>query len=109
MICEIARSLPKREEYNLGSQIVRAATSVCLNIAEGSTGQSDAENSRFVGMAIRSLVEVVACIRLIERRNYLNDKSRIKAENANDQAHDLFAMLQAYRAKLTPQKPWTRE
>jgi four helix bundle protein len=43
----LAAKLPKSEEYNLKSQIVRATTSISLNIAEGSTGQSDAEQQGF--------------------------------------------------------------
>src|SRR5881296_1074818 len=57
----LAGALPRSEEFNLKSQIVRAATSIALNIAEGSTSQSDAEQSRFLGMALRSLIETVAC------------------------------------------------
>ena len=53
----LAARLPKNEDFNLKSQILRAATSVALNIAEGSTSQSDAEQSRFLGMALRSLIE----------------------------------------------------
>ena len=34
-----AAKLPRNEEYNLSPQIKRAATSIALNIAEGSTGQ----------------------------------------------------------------------
>ncbi len=49
----IAEDLPRAEEYNLKSQIVRASTSVALNIAEGSTSQTDPELRRFVGMALR--------------------------------------------------------
>ena len=71
LICQIAEQLPKNEEYNLRSQIIRAATSIALNIAEGSTGQSDAEQNRFLGMALRSLIETVACLHLIKRRNYV--------------------------------------
>jgi four helix bundle protein len=55
-VYELAARLPKSEEFNLKSQITRAATSVALNIAEGSTGQSDAEQARFLSMAIRSVL-----------------------------------------------------
>ena len=61
LVYEIAEQLPRSEEYNLKSQIKRAATSVALNIAEGSTGQTDAEQARFLGLALRSLLETVAC------------------------------------------------
>jgi four helix bundle protein len=70
LIYAIADALPKSEVYNLKSQIIRAGTSVTLNIAEGSTGQTDAEQARFLGMAIRSLIETVACQHIINRRNY---------------------------------------
>jgi four helix bundle protein len=69
LIYIVGEALPRHEEYNLKSQITRAATSIALNIAEGSTGQSDAEQHRFLGMALRSLIETVACLHLIKRRN----------------------------------------
>jgi four helix bundle protein len=97
MIYKIAELLPKNEEYNLRSQIIRAATSIALNIAEGSTGQSDAEQNRFLGMALRSLIETVACLHLIKRRSYVT----------NDDAQAVYAFgeklsikLQAFRKAL---------
>ncbi|HIP86936.1 MAG TPA: four helix bundle protein, partial [Anaerolineales bacterium] len=48
LIYKIAGQLPRSEEYNLKSQMIRAATSVVLNIAEGSTGQTNAEQARFL-------------------------------------------------------------
>ena len=94
----LAEQLPKREEYNLASQLRRAAVSVALNIAEGSTGQSDAEQARFLGMALRSLIETVACEHLINRRKYLDDITLLReAYQASDK---LAAKLQAMRRSV---------
>ena len=70
-VYEISRLLPEREKYNLSSQIERAATSIVLNIAEGSTSQSNAEQNRFLGFALRSYLETIACCDLLERRAYI--------------------------------------
>lgn len=98
----IAERLPRVEEYNLKSQIRRATTSVALNIAEGSTGQSDAEQARFLGLAVRSLVETVACLHLIKRRGYLEDLEPLR--DAYRFSEKLFAKLQAFRASLANQR-----
>ena len=42
-IYAVAGRLPPTEDYNLKSQVIRAATSIALNVAEGSTGQTNAE------------------------------------------------------------------
>ena len=47
-IHEIAEQRPKHERYNLSDQMTRAANSIALNIAEGSTGLSDTEQDRFL-------------------------------------------------------------
>lgn len=44
----IADQFPKKEMFNLSTQIRRAADSIGLNIAEGSTGQFNAEQRRFL-------------------------------------------------------------
>lgn len=71
----MTRSFPKEEIFSLTSQIKRAADSVALNIAEGSTGQSDAEQRKFLGYAQRSAIEVVSALYLAKMRNYLDDKT----------------------------------
>jgi four helix bundle protein len=78
LIDEIANRLPPSEEYNLKSQIRRAATSVALNIAEGSTSQTDAEQARFLGLAIRSLIETVACQHIIRHRKLPYDEELLR-------------------------------
>ncbi len=89
------------------SQLVRAATSVALNIAEGSIGQTDVEQSRFLGMAIRSLLETVACQHIIRRRNFSIDPAML--DQAYSDAERLVAKLQAFRSAISPQKQWVRE
>jgi four helix bundle protein len=92
-------TLPDNEKYNLRSQMVRAGTSIGLNIAEGSTSQSDAEQARFLGYALRSLIQTVACLHLIHRRDYLDDPDMLR--EAYRFSEKLFAKLQAFRASLS--------
>ena len=98
LIYELANMLPKNEDFNLKSQMTRAATSIALNIAEGSTGQSNAEQSRFLGMAIRSLIETVACQRIIKRRKYLTAHEIL--DKADNQAQSLAKRLHVFRKVL---------
>lgn len=67
----LAKKFPKVEVYSLASQMKRAADSVVLTIADGSTGQSVPEFKRFLDMALRSAIEVVACLFLSMKRNYI--------------------------------------
>ncbi|MGB2769799.1 MAG: four helix bundle protein [Candidatus Zixiibacteriota bacterium] len=96
-IYDISNLLPDKERHNLKSQMIRAATSVSLNIAEGSTGQTDLEFNRFLGIAIRSCVEVIACLHLAKRRGYVDEKAFSQAYEFGEK---LFAKLQALRKKL---------
>jgi four helix bundle protein len=106
-IYQLGEQLPHSEEYNLKSQIVRAATSIALNIAEGSTGQSDAEQARFLGMAIRSLVETVACQYIIRRRNYLIDVTLL--DDLYEKSQLLARKLQAFRNAISKSSRNVRE
>jgi four helix bundle protein len=74
-IHQLTLTFPKEESFILTPQIKRAADSICLNIAEGSTGQSDPEQARFLSYAIRSGIEVVTCLHIGRRRGIIsNDK-----------------------------------
>ena len=107
LIYVLAEKLPKNEEYNLKSQIIRAATSVSLNIAEGSTGQTNAEQARFLGMAIRSLIETVACQQIIRRRGYFQDEDLLK--KMYDDSQLLAKKLQSFRKTLSSSQYRIRE
>ena len=70
----LIKSFPVEERFVLSSQIQRAADSVALNIAEGSTGQSNAEFKKFLGYSIRSAIEVVSCLYLGRKRSIINEE-----------------------------------
>jgi len=93
----LSEKLPKKERFNLSSQIERAATSIVLNIAEGSTGQSDSEQNKFLGYALRSYLETVACLDLIELRDYFSAED---VSPLREQGHRLFVKLAAFRKSL---------
>jgi four helix bundle protein len=99
LIYKVAENLPRSEDYNLTSQVTRAATSIALNIAEGSQGQSDAEQARFLGMAIRSLIETVACQQIMQRRGYFQDEGLLK--KMYDDSQVLAKKLQSFRKSLS--------
>ena len=52
---------------HLANQLNRAATSVCLNIAEGAGEFSPADKARFYRMARRSATECAAVLDILER------------------------------------------
>jgi four helix bundle protein len=107
LIYALAAKLPESEKDNLQSQMRRAATSIALNIAQGATGQSDAEQARFLGLAFRSLLETVACQHLISRRSYLADAAPLR--NAYRQSEILAKELQVMRNAMAPERPSVRE
>ena len=88
---------PKKEMYNLSSQIMRATDSIALNIAEGSIEQSSAEFNRFLGYSVRSLAEVVTCLHKAKRRNYIDD---INFYKNYQNAFNLMNMMIAFKNKV---------
>lgn len=96
-IDKLSDSFPDKEKFNLSSQIRRAADSIALNISEGSIGQSNPEQKKFVGYSIRSLAEVVTCLYKAKRRHYL---SETQFENQYDKSYELMNMMIAFKNKI---------
>ncbi|TVR13532.1 MAG: four helix bundle protein [Balneolaceae bacterium] len=96
-INDISRKFPKKEMFNLTSQICRASDSIALNISEGSIGQSIAEQKKFIGYAIRSLAEVVTCLHKAKSRNYI---SETKFNTLYTDCYNLMNMLVGYRNSI---------
>ncbi len=94
---QVTKGFPRDELYILTSQMKRAADSVSLNIAEGSTGQSTPEFKRFLGIALRSGVEVVGCIYLAQRRTYISESD---FERIYRMCEEILVMINALRNSL---------
>ena len=75
----LANRLPKSEIFNLIQQIRRAAVSVRLNIAEGSSRKSPAERKRFYEIARGSLIEIDCAIDICVSLKYLTAEEVQKA------------------------------
>ena len=93
----LSGKLPDQERFNLTSQFDRGAISIALNIAEGSTGQSNDEQKRFLSFALRSYLETIACLDLIEELGYMTPS---ETSQLREQGHQLFIKLSAFRKSL---------
>jgi len=96
-IHKLTLTFPKEELYILTSQIKRAADSISLNIAEGSTGQSDAEFSKFLGYSLRSAIEVISCLYIGKKRDLIDNDTFAKFYNETE---NLVIMIQALRKSI---------
>ncbi len=97
VIDRLALKFPEREKFNLASQICRASDSIALNISEGSIGQSNPEQRKFMGYSIRSLAEVVTCLFKAKRRKYIDEVKFVELYN---EAFHLMNMMSAFKKIL---------
>lgn len=93
----ITITFPKKEKYNLSSQMRRAVDSIALNITEGSIGQSGSEYRKFIGYSIRSLAEVVTCLHKANNRNYITEK---EFKESYSDSFQLMNMMVAFKRKI---------
>jgi four helix bundle protein len=99
--CKFSRDITKNyiEKYDRGltGQIQRALNSIVLNIAEGSTDNSDIEFARFLGISIRSTYETVAGFDLATFYRFIDEDLNKEVE---EKAHALVKQLASFRNKL---------
>lgn len=96
-IDELIKTFPNEEKFALSSQIKRACDSMALNIAEGSTGQTNKEFSRLLGIALRSGIEVVACLHLGKKRKIVVDSD---FRSLYAELEEIIKMIQGLRNSL---------
>ena len=69
---KVTRNFPSNEKYAMIQQIRRAALSVHLNIAEGSSRKSNPERKRFYEIARGSVIEIDTAIGIAYELSYAN-------------------------------------
>lgn len=96
-IHQITRNFLKEEMFILTSQIKRATDSICLNIAEGSTGQSNPEQNKFLGYTLRSAIEVICCLHIALKRQLIDKETFQRIYN---DIENIIVSIQAFRKTL---------
>ena len=75
-IFRLTKRFPKEELYGLTTQARRAAVSTPLNIAEGQSRKSLAENRNFLLIARGSLYEILAILEIVGRMKYMANQQK---------------------------------
>jgi four helix bundle protein len=71
---KVSKLLPAEEKYGMVSQIRRAALSVHLNVAEGSSRKSEVERKRFYEISRGSIIEIDAALDIAQALDYFEAK-----------------------------------
>jgi four helix bundle protein len=70
-IYEIAKRMPKQEEYRLTAQMIRASISIPANISEGHTRATRKDYAHFFSIACGSIAELETLLLLAESTSLL--------------------------------------
>ncbi|MBI2012408.1 four helix bundle protein [Candidatus Curtissbacteria bacterium] len=99
LVYKVTSSFPTRERFGLVDQIRRAAVSVVLNIAEGSTKGSDREFRKYLKMSQGSINEVVTGMFVALDQKFI---SQIQFEQVYDFALRINSRLNALIKSISP-------
>jgi four helix bundle protein len=86
----LTKLLPDAEKYAMASQVRRAALSVHLNIAEGSSRKSEAERKRYYEIARGSVIEIDAALDVAFDLGYLKNYN---TKELGDRMIETFKLL----------------
>jgi four helix bundle protein len=96
-IYSISTKFPKEEQFGITNQLRRAATSIALNVAEGSDRGSDKDFQRFIQMAIGSLNETAAIFDLALELGFIDQQNY---DIMISQAEKIVKQLSGFRKSL---------
>lgn len=97
IILEVIKDLPKEYRFELGSQVIRSALSIVLNIAEGSGKKSDKELNRFIEIALGSVSETLAAVDVLKDNKFITEE---KFRQIYDKLNSVSNQLGGFKKKL---------
>lgn len=96
-VLSLVPDIKRKVGYLLADQIQRSAVSVPSNIAEGAGRNGDKEFAQFIGIANGSLGELHTQLRLVHRRNVIDDST---FQVMDTQINELQRMLRSFLQRL---------
>lgn len=99
----LAQALPRHQRFGLRDQLMRSATSVPSNIAEGWARESRREKLHFLAIAQGSLVELHTQLLICERAGWLGTVAIEPALRDADEVGRMLTVLRnRWRQPLSP-------
>lgn len=89
-VYNITRTFPSDELFGLTSQLRRATYSIALNIAEGSGMRTGKDFARYLGHALGSGYEAMACLDLARAMGFMDKET---FEQLNSKLDEIVAMI----------------
>ena len=85
LILELFDKLPNHIKFSIGQQLIKAAFSIILNIAEGSGRKTDRELKRFFDISLGSCYELLACADTLKDQEFISPADFEKVYNLIDE------------------------
>ena len=98
-VYKITSTIPVREQYEIGSQIRRAVTSIPMNIAEGyGRKESTAEFKRFLRIAAGSVNEVEVLLDMLKDLGYVDNKDHEELRKCYEKlGKQIFSLIKRWK------------
>ena len=99
---KITSKFPKTETFALVDQLKRAATSIALNIAEGSGQQTAKSFMLYLNHSKSSVLECVACLRIAEQEGWVENEDLTTINNLiKEEYFKLIALVKSLNKRNT--------
>jgi four helix bundle protein len=95
-IYKLTKKFPSSEKYGLSSQVQRSATSIALNIAEGSGKETNKDFANFIRIAIGSLIETDTSLKIAVDLKFISTDDYTKVDKSIEKIYFKLIGLHKY-------------